>query len=157
MPPLEFAADLPQDYVPGEVVRIPGPHGPLTVQPPDDAKPGETVRFRLAPDPEFRITVPPDAGEGTEVKFQREDGVSVSVPVPPGLKPGDTFEVQPPVLMVRVPEGAKPGDKLIFRRDDIQDEASAWLRCEAPEGIGPGEYFAARIPTPAPLKKLAEI
>lgn len=146
--PLEIGADLPMDWIPGRSVRVRGPHGPMTVKPPPDAQPGRTMRYRLAPEPEFRIQVPPGAAPGHQVKFARDDGVGVSVPVPHGCKPGDTFDVSPPSLMVQVPEGASPGDAVVFRNESSKDTPTSWMRCQVPPGLAPRDYFPARLPAP---------
>mmetsp|Transcript_61881 Transcript_61881/g.135991 ORF Transcript_61881/g.135991 Transcript_61881/m.135991 type:complete len:243 (-) Transcript_61881:21-749(-) len=154
-PPVELLTDLPASYVPGTKVRLRGPHGPIEVEPPAEAQAGQKLRYRLGPRPEYRLQVPPGSGPGSEVTFERADGVEVSVPVPVGLRPGDTFDVSPPALMVRVPEGAASGDFVVFRHSVSaglwvlgSQEKTEWCRARVPEGLTPGKYFAARLPHP---------
>lgn len=129
-----------------------GPHGPVRVVPPQSADPGTTLRWRLAPTPEFRIQVSSDCGPGSVIRFERSDGVEVAVSVPPHLQAGDIFEVTPPSMMVRVPEGAQAGDRVVFRHALGEGpggrEATEWCRAEIPKGVRPGDYFAARLPCP---------
>lgn len=150
-PPVELSHMLPQDYQPGQMVRMHGPHGIVEVDAPENAAPGVVVRFRLAPKPEFRIQVPSDAPN--VVKFKRADGIEVAVGVPGNLMPGDHFEVTPPALMVKVPDGAQAGDYVMFRHSlgngaDNAMEQTVWLRSKVPESLYPGQYFAARMPLP---------
>eukprot|EP00406_Dinophysis_acuminata_P060390 CAMPEP_0179269304 /NCGR_PEP_ID=MMETSP0797-20121207/30889_1 /TAXON_ID=47934 /ORGANISM="Dinophysis acuminata, Strain DAEP01" /LENGTH=260 /DNA_ID=CAMNT_0020977617 /DNA_START=101 /DNA_END=880 /DNA_ORIENTATION=+ len=150
-PPMELTGKLPETHEPGKSIKIPGPHGPIEVTPPNDAQPGTTLRYRLAPPHEFRIEVPPGAQPGLQAKFRKQNGVEICVPVPPGLKPGDTFEVLPPALMVRVPECVKEGDFVVFRHTMNEGggmEVTEWCRARVPPGHEPGAYFAARIPMP---------
>merc|ERR1712194_753980 len=142
----EFCVTLPQNHQFGNRLRVPGPHGIVEVVPPASSKPGETVRYRLAPRPEFQIEVPPGATPSSPVRFERTDGVEVCVTVPPGLRPGDMFEVTPPALMVQVPTGAVPCDQVVFRHGSGQN--AEWCRAQIPAGLTPGMYFAARLPPP---------
>lgn len=145
-PPMEFAVTLPQDHQPGHKLRVPGPHGTMDIVPPILNQPGDTVRYRLAPNPEFQIEVPPGASPGSPVRFERADGVEICVTVPDGLRPGDTFEVTPPVLMVQVPANAVSCDQVIFRHGAGQ--CVEWYRAQVPAGLTSGSYFAARLPPP---------
>merc|ERR1719401_1300347 len=119
---------------------------------PPDMKPGEVMRWRIAPPHEFRMEVPPDVKPGMEVRFVRPDGIEVMVPVPPNLKPGEFFEILPPALMVRVPQGCGAGDAVVFRHEVEQtrngQQLTQWLRAIIPNGCPPGSYFAARLPRP---------
>jgi len=148
--PIEFAATLSPNFKPGEAFTIQGPLGPIKVNPPDDAEPGMTLKYRLAPRPDFRVQVPQGARPGSEVKFQRHDGVEVSVLVPEGLAPGETFDVTPPSLMVKVPDGASAGDILAFQLPPTGPQVPPqWFRGPVPEGLEAGKYFTARLPMPS--------
>jgi len=152
-PPVELAVQLPEDYEPGMLVSMDGPHGRIEAAGPPDAKPGTTVRFRLAPQPDFQVEVPQGARAGTEVRLKRADGLEISVPVPKGLKPGDVFNIAPPALMVQVPQGCKPGDYVVFKEPGAGEQD--WCRARVPEGTAPGGYFAARLPPPGEAKSKA--
>jgi hypothetical protein len=154
-PPIELTTRLPPDYEPGskKPVQLTGPHGIIEVVPPDNVKPTEVMRFRLAPPHEFRVEVPPDAKPGMEAKFLRPDGVEIMVPVPPNLRPGDFFEVLPPALMVKVPQGCGGGDAVVFRHTVEHTNSNGqaitqWCRTVVPPGCTSGSYFAARLPRP---------
>ncbi|CAK0887512.1 unnamed protein product [Prorocentrum cordatum] len=151
--PVELAVQLPEDYEPGMLVSMDGPHGRIEAAGPPDAKPGTTVRFRLAPQPDFQVEVPQGARAGTEVRLKRADGLEISVPVPKGLKPGDVFNIAPPALMVQVPQGCKPGDYVVFKEPGAGEQD--WCRARVPEGTAPGGYFAARLPPPGEAKSKA--
>jgi len=146
--PCEFAATLSDQYQKGQTFTIPGPCGPIKVEPPEDAEPGSTLRFRLAPTPDFRVQVPPGGKPGDSVTFQRADGVEISVQVPEGHGPGDSFDVTPPALMVRVPEGAGKGDWLAFHFPCNPDQQPDWFRAQVPVGLAPGKFITARLPVP---------
>jgi len=151
-PPIELVADLPLDHVPGSAISMMGPHGPIDVVPPRSIRPGNQIRYRLAPPPELRVEVPNDAVAGSTVQFERPDGVQVAVAVPPGLGPGDKFEVTPPSLMVKVPPGAVPGDRVAFQVPPDADPSGRnethWCRARIPGTARLGSYFAVRIPAP---------
>jgi hypothetical protein len=151
-PPIELVAYLPDDHEPGAAIQMMGPHGPVSFVPPEYIRPGEKVCYRLAPPPEFRIEVPCNASPGSMVEFERSDGVLISVTVPPGLGPGDTFDVTPPSVLVRVPDDPLPGDQVIFQ---IPNDSGYVGRGEAPlcRATVPframaGSYFAVRLPVP---------
>jgi len=151
-PPVMLTVQLPDDYEPGMPVSMEGPHGRIEVPGPSDpdAKPGSVLHFSLAPSPDFQVEVPEGAGIGAEVRLRRPDGVEISVPVPKGLRPGDTFNISPPALMVRVPEGCAPGQRVVFKEPGAGE--SEWCRVVVPEGVVPGGYFAARLPPPSEPK-----
>jgi len=150
---VEFATDVPPDYQEGQPLRVIGPHGPVEVQPPPDAKPGSRQRYRLAPKPEFRVTVPPGVQPGMNMTFKKNNGVQITIQVPPNVGPGEAFTVNPPALMVRVPDDAQAGDVVCFRNtvrrtgDDM--EVTEWCRARIPNSLQPGKYFAARLPCPS--------
>lgn len=146
--PVEFTATLSEHFKPGEAFTIQGPLGPIKVEPPEDAEPGTTLRYRLAPQPDFRVRVPEGARPGSAVRFPRADGVEVSVAVPDGMSPGDIFDVTPPALMVKVPEGASAGDLIAFRYPAPPEAPAPWFRAPLPEGLEPGRYFTAKLPVP---------
>mmetsp|Transcript_30603 Transcript_30603/g.60044 ORF Transcript_30603/g.60044 Transcript_30603/m.60044 type:complete len:304 (+) Transcript_30603:44-955(+) len=156
-PPCEFCSTLSSNFQPGQAFIVQGPFGPVRVVPPEGAKPGMSLRFRLAPKPDFRIQVPEGAKPGDQVKFERDDGVQVSVAVPPNYSPGSFFEVLPPALMVKVPAGITAGCMLYFRgapraqkknsqggSADIPTEL--WYRARVPVGLEAGRYLSARLP-----------
>jgi len=146
--PCEFAATLSDSYTQGQTFTIQGPCGPIKVEPPKDAEPGMTLRYRLAPTPDYRVQVPPGGKPGDSVTFQRADGVEITVRVPEGQGPGDTFDVTPPALMVRVPDGAEKGDFLVFSFPSPPNQPTEWFRAQVPEGLSPGKFFSARLPMP---------
>jgi len=153
-PPVELSVTLSDKFKPGESFTVQGPLGPIRVEPPPEAEPGMSLRYRLAPRPDFRVQVPPGARPGSEVKFEKADGVEVCVCVPEGLGPGDAFEVTPPALMVKVPEGVNAGDGLVFcGRQGPNGEPAEWYRAKLPEGLEAGKYFTARLPTPKPGRR----
>lgn len=151
-PPIELVAYLPDDHEPGTAIQMMGPHGPVSFVPPESIRPGEKVCYRLAPPPEFRIEVPCYASPGTMVEFERSDGLLVSVMVPPGFGPGDTFDVTPPSVLVRVPDDPLPGDKVIFQipHDSgfVGRREAPWCRATVPFPATAGTYFAVRLPVP---------
>lgn len=152
VPPCEFAATLSDSYQPGTSFTIQGPLGPIKVNPPPDAKPGMTLRYRLAPTPDFRVQVPPGGKPGSPVTFQRADGVEICVQVPEGHGPGDSFDVTPPALMVRVPDGAEKGDFVVFHGPIAPNQQPEWFRAQVPDGLAPGRFLTARLPVPKPSK-----
>jgi len=155
--PCEFCSTLSNNYEPGTAFLVQGPFGPVRVIPPKGAKPGMSLRYRLAPKPDFRVQVPEGAKPGDQVRFERDDGVQVSATVPPNCEPGSFFEVLPPALMVKVPEGIAAGCMLYFRSAsrartknsmggsaDILPEL--WYRARVPVGLQAGRYLSARLP-----------
>jgi len=157
-PPCEFTAHLPESYKPGEPLIVQGPLGMIKMEAPPVAQPGASLRFQLAAKPSHRIRVPANGRPGDEAKFVRKDGVEVTVTVPPGVGPGETFNVSPPALMVKVPEGASPGTTVIFPGPCGPDgEPQEWFRAEVPEGLGKKEYFTACLPMPKPRQEQIDI
>merc|ERR1719188_1819877 len=98
------------------------------------------MMYYLGPLPEFEVVVPPHSGPGSYVNITRDDGSAIRVPVPAGCVPGESFGVEPPVVMVKVPEGFGEGDDLFFTRNEC------WLHAKVPGALRPGRYFAARLP-----------
>lgn len=138
-------------------IQTQGPHGVIVLTVPKGVKEGETISYRLVPPPEVRITVPKDCAGGSVARFKRPDGAVVQIKVPEGLKPGDTFDMAPPVHMVRVPDGAKAGTSVVFRLDERPpgprgspdaSEDAQWCRVAVPQSVQPGMYFPARLPPP---------
>mmetsp|Transcript_79371 Transcript_79371/g.157268 ORF Transcript_79371/g.157268 Transcript_79371/m.157268 type:complete len:266 (-) Transcript_79371:340-1137(-) len=160
-PPVELLADLPIDHVPGTAIQMMGPHGPIDVVPPRSMMPGSQIRYRLAPPPELRVEVPADTAAGSTVQFERPDGVRVAVIVPPGLGPGDTFEVTPPSLMVKIPPDALPGDRVAFQVPPDADPSgrneSPWCCARIPGTTRPGSYFPVRIPAPRGPRSMGQM
>lgn len=152
--PFSIEVELPTaHWLPGQSFSVQGPQGPICLQFPADAVPGSRMTYKIAPRPEFRVEVPPGTGPGWVMTFQKDDGGACRVTVPAGLQPGDTFEVTPPAMMVRVPESARPGDVVRFTRTPARSELDLQaggrtevFRARIPEGFGPCTYFAARLP-----------
>merc|ERR1719245_225685 len=151
---MELLAKIPEDFQHGETLSIPGPHGPIEVDPPENLKPGEKFVYPLMAEYEFRVEAPPGAKPGLQMELERVDGVMISITVPPNVKPGDIFEVFPPALIVRVPDGAEAGDHVVYHpvappgARPLHYEANSWFRAQVPQGFKPGQYFAARLPVP---------
>lgn len=116
-------------------VCVNGPHGPIMVELPEDAVPGEQRSWRLGPVGQ-KVVVPEGASEGVLIDHEVE-GVVRQVAVPPGVAPGESFEVVPPALVVMVPQGVQSGDFLEF--PGINGEM---LKVLAPEGLKAGQYFS---------------
>mmetsp|Transcript_76241 Transcript_76241/g.176924 ORF Transcript_76241/g.176924 Transcript_76241/m.176924 type:complete len:247 (+) Transcript_76241:80-820(+) len=154
--PCEFAATLSDNFTAGTNFTVQGPLGPIRVEPPPDAKPGMTLRYRLAPKPDFRVQVPPGGKPGSPVTFKRADGVEISVVVPEGYGPGDSFDVTPPALMVKVPEGASQGDFVVFPDPSSPPQAPDWFRAQVPSGLQPNQFMTARLPAPKLQKQSAQ-
>lgn len=148
--PCALEVVVPEGYVPGSYLSLLGPKGKIVARPPAGSQAGDKVTIKLAPRPEFRIEVPPRAAEGATLRFLRKDGTEVCVQVPKGARPGDSFDVVPPVLMVQIPEGARPGDLLVFQADAHgRCEAPVWCRAPVPAGRIPLEYLPVRMPPPS--------
>jgi len=149
-PPCEFCAHLPNTFQPGRPFTVIGPLGPVTVNPPEYALPGMSLRYRLAPKPAHRLKVPAGRRAGDELTFRRpEDGVELSALVPEGLLPGDTFDITPPALMVKVPEDAEAGDLVVFcEPPPANGRPQEWFRARIPKGVAANQYMTARLPRP---------
>mmetsp|Transcript_3949 Transcript_3949/g.9602 ORF Transcript_3949/g.9602 Transcript_3949/m.9602 type:complete len:248 (+) Transcript_3949:86-829(+) len=155
-PPVNIEIELAQGdcWQPGQPFRAWGPQGPICLEVPPDALPGSRLRYRLAPRPEYRVEVPPGAGPGWVVQFKKGNGEACQVVVPAGVLAGDTFEVTPPSLMVRIPENAQPGDFVRFSRTVCPEHSQKasrieFFRARVPEGLRPCMYFTARLPPPS--------
>eukprot|EP00450_Noctiluca_scintillans_P022268 CAMPEP_0194530300 /NCGR_PEP_ID=MMETSP0253-20130528/67220_1 /TAXON_ID=2966 /ORGANISM="Noctiluca scintillans" /LENGTH=198 /DNA_ID=CAMNT_0039375519 /DNA_START=20 /DNA_END=613 /DNA_ORIENTATION=- len=116
--PQDLTFDVPRDWTHGDPVTIQGPHGPLQVPLPHNTRRGDKVTVPLGPSITYTVNVPDAIEDGGVVPFRTDDGQTWEVPVPPGKRPGDTFEVYPPAIMVEVPRGANPGDRVAFRTLD---------------------------------------
>lgn len=141
-PPVRLELTICALHEPGRPVRVQGPHCIFETNVPDDAAPGDSMMYYLGPLPEYEVTVPPHNTPGSYVNITRDDGSSIRVSVPPDCMPGDTFCVEPPVLMVKVPEDCGEGDDVYFIRN------GGWLRAKVPSTLRPGGYFPARLPPP---------
>lgn len=126
-----------------QIVCIQGPHGPVRVALPEGAKTGEQSSVRLGPPAQYHVTVPEKFKEGEMVTFEGGNGEPLSASVPPGKKPGDSFEVSLPVLLVQVPAGAKPGMEVMYEAPDRQ---ARFVRI--PKGLAAGHYFPVLIAPP---------
>lgn len=156
--PKEASSDASSSFVEGSpghrvaprtlsrVVCVSGPHGPLSVELPDDAKPGEEVRVRIGPTA-MQAVVPPGFQAGDHMAVQLASGSFVQVQIPPGVEEGETFDFAPPVSMVQVPPEAEPGDLVSFH-DPFRHQI-----CEVrvPTGQSPGAYFAVTAECPEQL------
>lgn len=155
-PPVTIEISVPSGNVePGQEFQAQGPHGAIKVRLPQDATPGDKLLFQLAPKAEYRIQVPAGAAPGWAIRFDNQVGEEVKVLVPEGYQPGDTFEVAPPALMVRVPDKAKPGDVVMFSHmvsgdasNDGRGGRTEFFRATVPPGLQPTEYFTALLPAP---------
>jgi len=152
-PPLLFEVAVPKDAKPGQQVKALGPGGHVVVQLSANAKPGGSARFAMKLKPRYLVEVPQKAGPGWTIRFRANGCQEVQVTVPPGLSPGDTFEVPPPALFVKVPETAQPGDFVKFIHavnadGDTRSGLTECFRAMVPEGVGPKQYFTAIIPPP---------
>jgi len=147
-PAIQFDINVPDDYTDGQKIPVPGPHGTIEIVPPSGAKPGETLKFRVKPPSDLRVTVPPKVSAGQTMIFESTDKSpsKISVKVPKGLKPGDVFEITPPSVMVLVPKNANVGDTVLFQA------GGKWCRTKIPENIELG-HFAARLPKPQDSRK----
>lgn len=143
LPPSVLVATLPADFQPGQAVLALGRHGPLEITPHSDERPGATIRYLVKPEPEFEIDLPANSTPGKPLRFAREDGTVICVTVPFFTEPGQTIQVSPPVLMVRVPDGVKSGDYVVFKSTE-----TTWWRAKVPEQLKFGSFFAARMPDP---------
>ena len=146
-PPSELKVTVPEDFVQGKSIKTTGPFGEVALKPPPGIQPGESICFRLSPPCQFRVTVPPWAKGGYQARFHLEDGEEVSVKVPEGLRGGDTFEVLPPAMMVKLPTGLEPNDRVIFWSPSKGSRCpEGWYRFRMPQGFPPGAVVSVRIP-----------
>jgi len=136
-PPQDLSFTVP-DYNTDHTICVAGPHGPLFIDLPEDAKPGEERQYRLGPD-SLKVTVPEGAEAGGVVEIEM-DGVAIQVAIPEGKAPGDSFEAVPPAVVVLIPTGATPGDILEFPTPDGQQ-----LKVPMPAGLRPGQYFSLHL------------
>lgn len=144
--PQDFRFVAPEGVKPGEPVCVEGPHGPLMLPLPNDAVPGKECSIRFGPPSQYKVVVPDGASPGSIVTYKGCDGEELRTVVPPGMKPGDEFDVSPPVLMLRIPDEANPGDEMLYEAPDRRQ-----LIIRVPQGMGPGQYFAASLePAMAP-------
>merc|ERR1712232_1442440 len=115
---------------------------------------GSECVIRLGPEEVFQVTVPEGASPGDAVTFEATDGRQQTVYVPVDAKPGDTFEVVPPAVMVEVPKGSSAGDIVKFNTEQeggMNIERTAMV----PEGKLPGQLFPVLIePADASQKPL---
>jgi len=137
----------------GQPIVAHGPGGAIRVHLPPDAEPGTTLMCKIAPSPEYRIRVPLGAKPGSLIRFRKQDGEEVAVGVPPGVQRGETFDVVPPALIVRVPDQAKPGDYVMFSqvsgaRKDGKGGRRRFFRSRVPNGCQPLDHFCALLPPP---------
>jgi len=135
--PQDLTFHAPKGCVPGQLLCVQGPHGPLHVQAPPGVKAGRRCTVRLAPPWHHEVFVPAGAVPGQRVTFLGENDAQLEAIVPPGKKPGQVFLVAPPAVMVPVPVGAVAGDLLSFMTPDGQA-----LLSPVPDNFGPGQYFA---------------
>jgi len=138
---------------------IDGPHGAHWVPLPAGALPGQRVKHRLGPERTAKVTLPSDACEGRASTVQLPCGAAVSIEVPEGKRPGDTVEVSPPVVMVRIPRVASPGDIITFAMPGTSELRTA----RVPENVFAGDYFAVpkagalERPSPTARASMAEL
>jgi hypothetical protein len=137
--PQDLSFKAPKGCVPGQVLCVQGPHGPLHVQAPPGVKAGQTCTVRLAAPFHHEVFVPAGARPGQKVTFTGENDEELEAIVPPGKRPGETFRVSPPVVMVPVPPGAVTGNLIAF----TTPKGDA-LIAPVPENVGFGQYFAVR-------------
>jgi len=132
---------VPLNCRPGQPVLLQGPHGPLPMPLPQGYQAGERCTVRFGPTGQVQqVTVPDNAKVGDLIKFEGATGEQLEARVPPGLKPGDTFEASPPVVMVQVPKGAQTGDEVIFAAPDGSERST-----KIPRGVQAGQYFPALV------------
>jgi len=135
---LHFVVPAKEHLIQGtdrRTVCVKGPHGPIMVELPEDAAPGEQRTWRLGPTGQ-QVAVPEGACEGSQIDCEIE-GKMMKINVPIGKLPGETFEVVPPALVVMIPQGSEPGDMLEFV--GLHGEL---LKVPSPDGMKPGQYFS---------------
>jgi len=135
--PQDLTFTAPQNATVGQIICVRGPHGPLHVQLPVEAKPGQKCTVRLAAPWQHQVVVPKGAKPGSRVTFHGPKNEQLEAVVPQGKRPGETFNVSPPVVMLPVPLGALPGDHLSFVTPKGQQ-----MNAPIPKDVGPGQYFA---------------
>jgi len=136
--PQVLSFTVPNDAVPGQLVCIKGPHGPMHIPLPDSAEPGKPCSFRLGASWHHEVMVPEECKPGDMVTFTSKSGEQLQATVPEGKKPGETFQVLPRVVMLQVPRGALPGDLLAFTTP-----LGTSLMSPVPQKCMPGQYFPA--------------
>jgi len=153
-PPIEFDVMVPDHVMPGERFMVQGPNGQIPLVAPLDriAILAGPMKVSLAPRPDFRVEIPPGHQAGNRIVHTREDGVQIAVDVPATMAPGEVLAVTPPVLMVSVPYGTRGGETVAFRAVGPKFASckggSSFCTARVPEGLRPGQYFAARLPRP---------
>eukprot|EP00444_Apocalathium_aciculiferum_P064560 CAMPEP_0183555360 /NCGR_PEP_ID=MMETSP0371-20130417/79442_1 /TAXON_ID=268820 /ORGANISM="Peridinium aciculiferum, Strain PAER-2" /LENGTH=278 /DNA_ID=CAMNT_0025761531 /DNA_START=51 /DNA_END=887 /DNA_ORIENTATION=+ len=152
-PPLRLEIKITAGHLPGQVIKVQGPHCIFETRVPEGAEPGDELVYYLGPLPEFEVTVPAYSGPGSFVNITRDDGSAIRVAVPQGSLPGSTFCVEPPVLMVKAPDGSQMGDTVFFQRCTARGDE--WFQVCIPGILRPCGYFAARLPHPRDSKKSA--
>lgn len=143
---------VPMNYVKGQAIQMTCDLGSFEMLPPDIAEPGDELQYYLGPLPEFNVEVPPNYGPGWALTVRREDGSDVRAVIPEGHGPGDTFNVEPPSLIVHVPDGVNSGDPVRFRgfcdAARTGNDNAYWYWALVPMTLRPGGYFVARLPPP---------
>mmetsp|Transcript_43228 Transcript_43228/g.78662 ORF Transcript_43228/g.78662 Transcript_43228/m.78662 type:complete len:249 (-) Transcript_43228:23-769(-) len=133
---------VPLDIKPGKQLRVTGKNGSIEVVVPSDAVPGRPCKVSIRPrtDNVLEVTVPEHAIAGDPVRFEGPEGREIFAKVPAGKRPGERFQVFPPVVMVQVPPGVRNGDRLAFQTPDGRT-----VTRPAPEDLMPGDYFPAYL------------
>mmetsp|Transcript_11435 Transcript_11435/g.25928 ORF Transcript_11435/g.25928 Transcript_11435/m.25928 type:complete len:253 (+) Transcript_11435:63-821(+) len=136
--PQVISFTVPLDVKPGKPLRVTGKNGSIEVVVPSDAVPGKPCKVSIRPkmDRVLEVTVPEHAITGDPVRFEGPESREIFAKVPAGKRPGDKFQVFPPVVMVQVPPGVRSGDRLGFQSLDGRTVTRA-----APEELMPGDYF----------------
>jgi len=151
--PLELSFVTPEN--PGDSVCLQGPHGPIMVPLPPDAKPGQQTKIQIGPQGDegaYEVGVPDGAAPGDAVKFKGVSGEDFHANVPEGKKPGDKFRVMLPTVMVRVPPGSRPGTEVMFQTPGDQQVRFTKI----PDGLSAGHYFPVLLQAPTPAPKVEE-
>lgn len=151
-PPQELHFIAPEDCTPGSPVCLSGPHGdPIVVPMPEGAEPGMPCRIYLGPKSTIQVVVPEGASPGSVVLFTCEDdGEMLHTVVPNGKKPGDTFDIVPPVVIIQVPKGAKEGEEVLYTTPQGTPAV-----VQIPAGFSPGHYFPTLLPVAKDLAAIA--
>lgn len=153
--PLELSFVTPE--APGDCVCLQGPHGPIMVPLPRDAKPGQQTKVQIGPQGDegaYEVGVPHGAGPGDPVQFKGTNGEDLHANVPEGKKPGDKFRVMVPTVMVRVPPGSQVGTEVMFQTPGDQQVRFT----KVPDGLSAGHYFSVLLQSPvqSPVPKEEE-